>query len=122
MENWKVLKSEAGDISFSVIKDDLAGYADGKIETYVGKHIIVYCDYKEGKHRLCKVQSVDNGDTWDEPELLVEEIFECLPAIGQDAKGVLWVYYIGADEKLYRIYSKDEGLSWESPEEINEIE
>jgi hypothetical protein len=124
-ELWRLLVSDNGEVPFSVEKDDLEGYADGIVRQYTARIMIVFCTDTDEVWDIYKTESADNGESWSAPVKLVSDIAECTPSIVQDSKGVLWIYYVRTvddEDKLYRIKSEDDGLSWSEEEAVPEEE
>jgi hypothetical protein len=125
MDTFEILKSyDWGDEWDSI--DDIEGILPSVLQSVSGVVFIFFLKEQvntiEGdQYDLYLTRSYDWGDTWEEPELIAEDVVKAqVGAIEMFDKVILlsfWQDDSGTD-KNYITKSFDEGFTWETPVEV----
>jgi hypothetical protein len=125
MDTFEILKSyDWGDEWDSI--DEIEGILPAVIQSVSGVVFIFFLKEQVNtlageQYDLYLTRSYDWGDTWKEPELIIEDVVRAqVSAIEMFDKVMLLAFWQddGGTDKNYITKSFDEGFTWETPVEV----
>ena len=126
MDTFDILKSYDWGTVWELI-DTIDGYFPYVLELNDDKVFIFFIkespDTSEGtKWDILFIKSYDSGNTWEEPEVAIENVLHgCVSAIALHDNVIMLLFWQndGGSNKSMMSRTYDDGITWEEPTEIS---